>query len=74
MLRKAKVSDLNMTVIGKEDVFWLQVAVYDLVSVEVVESHSHFGGIELRHWIREPLQEADERRESIQVYRNRADQ
>jgi len=55
VLRETKVSDLDMTVIGEEDILWLEVAVDDIVCVEVVEGHGHFCGIELRHWVWEPL-------------------
>jgi len=55
VLRETKVGDFDMTVIGEEDIFWFEVTVDDLVCVEVVEGHRHFGGIEFRHWVREPL-------------------
>ena len=55
MLRETKVSNLDVTVICEEDVFWLEVAVDDVVCVEVVEGHSHFGGIKLCHWVWKPL-------------------
>ena len=55
MLRETKVSNLDVTVICEEDVFRLEVAVDDVVCVEVVEGHSHFCRIELCHWVRKPL-------------------
>ena len=61
MFRETKVCNLDMTVICKEDIFWLEVAVDDIVCVEVVEGHSHFCGIELCHWIWKPLEKNEER-------------
>jgi hypothetical protein len=72
MLRKTKVSNLDMTVIGEENVFWFEVAVYDVVCMEVVEGHGHFCSIELSHWVRKSL-ERKTKDMSSQVDRNSAD-
>ena len=59
MLRETKVGDFDMTVIREEDIFWFEVTVDDLVCVEVVEGHRHFGRVEFRHRVREPLKKKE---------------
>lgn len=61
VLRETKVCNLYVTIVGEEDVLWLEVAVDDFVCVKVVEGHSHFRGIEFPHWVREPLKKNDKR-------------
>lgn len=41
----------------EEQVFRFQVAVYDILFVQVFEGKSHFGGVEFGDWIGEALGE-----------------
>jgi len=39
----------------EQQVFGLEVAIYDFQRMEIVESEGDFGGVELCDWIREAL-------------------
>ena len=64
---EAKVCNFEMAVPIEEQVFWLQISIDDVHRVQVIESQSDLGGIELGNWIREAL----DRHVSFDVRRER---
>ena len=46
-----------MPVVVEQDVLRLEIAVDDILAMQVVESKGDFRGVELRDWVGEPLRE-----------------
>lgn len=55
MFGESEICDLDVSVRPEEDVFGLEISVDDVERVEVVESESDFGGVELCDRVGESL-------------------
>ena len=45
-----------MTVSIEKQIFWLQIAINDLLLVKIFESQGHFCSVKLRDWVGEALE------------------
>ena len=52
---KAEIGNLDMPVSVEEQIFWLQVAINDVQSMQIIECKSNFSGVELCNRVRESL-------------------
>ena len=54
-LRKSKVGELDVPIGIKQNVLWLEIAINDIVGMQVIESQRNLSSIEFGHRVRKTL-------------------
>lgn len=60
LFRESKIRNLKMSVSVEKQIFWFEIAVDDVVGVEVIESERDLSSVELGHRIRKALVQSED--------------
>ena len=55
MLREAKIGQFDVPIDGDEDILGLQISVYDVQGVKIMQRNRNFGCVELGYWLSERI-------------------
>lgn len=55
VLREAEICHFDVPVRVEQNIFGLEVAVYDVLGMQVIECQRYLGGVEFCYWFRKPL-------------------